>query len=927
MATLCSYAGVTIPVTPPETEGWWDAVHPRDLFKEWSGWNFAGFDLQNLPTPAWPEAPRFQVGVLSWPTGAVRPAWFHFACKQATLDAIRAAVSDPVTPQDLTLFDGRPGKTVTAKLYMLPPRPVAQFAIPWPGRADDLWLVTLTDVRFFFQWRRSNVVSRPSSWASLYANLAADLGVTLTPEAVHSAYGVPSRKWIGYDRPAAAVLDAVAETVGQRVVANLDGTFKTVSATTAKAASAALVAGKAAASVSGVSPRWLAGGLVDEADVARYVPASVNTLFASGYVNVTPAAPYTVNNTLASLAIAEYGSSTGVAGAAGSVYADTAFDGTNAAACAAYAQRAATDWYGWRLPDADFVWPLVEPWVPTGWEDCVEWTWQKRADQPFASTAVRRGEWDDFVSGSWYSTETDWPQLGRVLSSAGNAHTVRRYTRDGSNAPVAYSPTEDYANVLNPLLASWPVNTYVEFWPIWDQPDYYWGHQLADASGSGITGFHARLISGSGVGPWSAQPLCASGGTFVDSGDPVYPVYALPQEDAWTPRPDVDDNVWVKQSQCGSGYEFIADPKFGCGISYALPQNEYVLDLDGVAGPGLYWDATGCSLETLIDCGLQYVTTADGEAVAVNASALALPSATTGLVVVGSASGGSGCAIGVDRECASTVDEILLLGDPEPLLRVGPGGVVELVTVRQTFTNCFNAAGVLVNRTPGAQEELVTQIDGCLIAACCEATELTVVAAADPVEGCVSLEVDFTATPSGGVSPYTYLWDFDDGTTSTAQNPTHTFTVAGTYEVVVTVTDACGSTAIDSVTVTVDACDPVETICCPDDPVPFVLYAHVLSGTFAGDYVMFGAGDNVTWNFTLESGAFGTCPQGGVYAPITLKCNEAGSWELYTDDLAFGPFAAASVACDPFEVTFNGVSWSGDCGADSGITVTVNATP
>jgi PKD repeat protein len=67
----------------------------------------------------------------------------------------------------------------------------------------------------------------------------------------------------------------------------------------------------------------------------------------------------------------------------------------------------------------------------------------------------------------------------------------------------------------------------------------------------------------------------------------------------------------------------------------------------------------------------------------------------------------------------------------------------------------------------------------------------------DPVSAWTSsinnLVVDFTdaSTPVGSVS--SWMWDFGDGNTSTMQNPTHTYSADGTYNVCLTVTDSCGS--------------------------------------------------------------------------------------------------------------------------------------
>jgi type IX secretion system substrate protein/PKD domain-containing protein len=49
---------------------------------------------------------------------------------------------------------------------------------------------------------------------------------------------------------------------------------------------------------------------------------------------------------------------------------------------------------------------------------------------------------------------------------------------------------------------------------------------------------------------------------------------------------------------------------------------------------------------------------------------------------------------------------------------------------------------------------------------------------------------------TGGTPPYTFVWNWGDGTNSTAAYPSHTYSVAGTYSICVTITDAngCSST-------------------------------------------------------------------------------------------------------------------------------------
>jgi PKD repeat protein len=75
--------------------------------------------------------------------------------------------------------------------------------------------------------------------------------------------------------------------------------------------------------------------------------------------------------------------------------------------------------------------------------------------------------------------------------------------------------------------------------------------------------------------------------------------------------------------------------------------------------------------------------------------------------------------------------------------------------------------------------------------------------AAFPTSGPAPLVVSFTAEATGGTAPYTFLWNFGDGGSDQAQNPVHTFTAAGTYEVHMMVWDAESRTCQSAVSIEV----------------------------------------------------------------------------------------------------------------------------
>ena len=90
----------------------------------------------------------------------------------------------------------------------------------------------------------------------------------------------------------------------------------------------------------------------------------------------------------------------------------------------------------------------------------------------------------------------------------------------------------------------------------------------------------------------------------------------------------------------------------------------------------------------------------------------------------------------------------------------------------------------------------------------------TAVASANRTSGQAPLAVAFSSAgssdPEGGA--LTYSWNFGDGTTSTAANPTKTYPANGTYQVTLTVRDPEGLTGTADVTIGVGNTAPTVTI-------------------------------------------------------------------------------------------------------------------
>src|SRR5215216_1594556 len=131
--------------------------------------------------------------------------------------------------------------------------------------------------------------------------------------------------------------------------------------------------------------------------------------------------------------------------------------------------------------------------------------------------------------------------------------------------------------------------------------------------------------------------------------------------------------------------------------------------------------------------------------------------------------------------------------------------VAESVTEPGADTSAANATeGIIMNETiiPAPEEEELAEE---------EPTELlTAEIISNATEGIAPATFEFQSNPTGGTEPYTYLWDFGDGSEgSDEQSVAHTFEEAGIYNVTLAATDTDNQNASDSIEINVEAPPPI----------------------------------------------------------------------------------------------------------------------
>ncbi len=170
------------------------------------------------------------------------------------------------------------------------------------------------------------------------------------------------------------------------------------------------------------------------------------------------------------------------------------------------------------------------------------------------------------------------------------------------------------------------------------------------------------------------------------------------------------------------------------------------------------------------------------------------------------------------------------------------------------------------------------------------------------VSGSSQLSAFFTNTSSADV--FAWAWDFGDGSTSNMINPNHTYSQAGTYEVCLVVTGACGDEEL---------CQTI-VINCPPPTVNFS--TNITNRTVAVTPIIGGGANSLLWDFGDGTTANTNAPthqyeENGTYQiclTATNACGPTTVCQTVTIDCIIPEANFEIVSVDGFTVTVHDLS-------------------
>lgn len=425
---------------------------------------------------------QVQIGEYYYPTGASRWSIFRGLATTTMVKEMmkKAYVGGTSTAQTFRMkcVPDVPGGVTPAdydlqtSLFLLPPRPLAEHGTAY----DGLYLVTLVDERWYWQYRGVNLKPQAgpagrTSWKDLLDLVKDELSISFAVSAA-AVYldPEPDSQLFGSQENATILLDALAFNIGRQFVRKLDGTYvlesnsnsativdsnRGAANTVIRSAGGGLydIAIGAITSKNAILPANIAVSFPiyieptnagtsagDTVDTANPALSPVPYLFNSRFRNKRPSAwtedsfsdSYTKSVILSS-AGSDY---TGITGkgklylrtTAKAIYdSEASADPRNKTELDALALQLAKDHWNFLSKAAlDESYPGIYAWEPEGYHDII-WTWSTR--RRLASTRVVRSPWNQCVK--------DFQHSASLMPRGVGGHPVAQTIRDCFSGTVS----------------------------------------------------------------------------------------------------------------------------------------------------------------------------------------------------------------------------------------------------------------------------------------------------------------------------------------------------------------------------------------------------------------------------------------------------------------------------------------------------------
>lgn len=337
-----------------------------------------------LGRPNYPAPPRLKINSLYWPTGASRWAHGLFLCTGAALLEILPTVTSASGSTSAVLkMSDEDRQSLSTSMHLLPPRKLTAVVDP---DNDSLWLLPLVDERWFWQLKNAGdmEVTSSSTWASVFTALGTAIGSTIEHVAADADYFKPDPTELTRRYENAAVLmDSVAHSVGQRIVRDLDGTVYSLDWTTSDDRLGNNLDGS-----------WglLAGADFSGTRDGAVTPQYVRVVFPT-FINRMPDKDRGVFSVIREAS--SYGFTVFKANATKTIFSTAAANGDstpdNESDLTTLATQIASDFYASLVSRYDYAFASIKPWLLTGYDDHVEWSFGfQRKDLTFdARTRVQ----------------------------------------------------------------------------------------------------------------------------------------------------------------------------------------------------------------------------------------------------------------------------------------------------------------------------------------------------------------------------------------------------------------------------------------------------------------------------------------------------------------------------------------------------------